>query len=85
MNELYLAIGKLIRSGTSYDDILREVKRSYLEWLIESCRGNQCRAARVIGVHRNTMNRLVHELGIDTRSLRYLPTTHSTPTTTERK
>lgn len=50
-------------------DFERSVKRQYLVTVLIENKFNQCRAAKVLGVHRNTVCRLLHELDIDLRVL----------------
>ena len=38
--------------------------------MLEENKGNQCRAARELGMHRNTLSRTLTELKIDVRQLR---------------
>ena len=38
--------------------------------VLQENNGNQCRAARQLGMHRNTLSRTISELKIDMRQLR---------------
>jgi len=38
--------------------------------VLEICRGNQCKAARALQMHRNTLSRTLHELNIRASDVR---------------
>jgi Fis family transcriptional regulator len=48
----------------TYREIVHVVKKRFVTRVLESNGGNQCKAARELGMHRNTMHRTIHELGI---------------------
>ncbi|MGB8771964.1 MAG: helix-turn-helix domain-containing protein [Candidatus Korobacteraceae bacterium] len=37
---------------------------------MQDCKGNQCKAARQLGMHRNTLSRTIAELKLDAKGLR---------------
>jgi two-component system nitrogen regulation response regulator GlnG len=55
--------GILPASGL-YDRILHEIERPLLELTLDQCRGNQLRAAEVLGLNRNTLRKKIQALGI---------------------
>jgi Fis family transcriptional regulator, factor for inversion stimulation protein len=57
-------------SGIRYDDAVREFKRQYLREVLIAHRGNQCKAAEELGMHRNTLSRAMAELGLDLAEVR---------------
>jgi Fis family transcriptional regulator len=56
--------------GVSYDEAVREFKRRYLLQVLVNHRGNQCKAAEELGMHRNTLSRTLTELEMDTTQIR---------------
>jgi two-component system nitrogen regulation response regulator GlnG len=48
-----------------YDRILREVEKPLITISLAAARGNQIRAAHLLGVNRNTLRKKIRELGID--------------------
>src|SRR5579864_9059743 len=48
-----------------YDRILREVERPLIAISLAACRGNQIRAAQLLGLNRNTLRKKIRELGIE--------------------
>jgi Fis family transcriptional regulator, factor for inversion stimulation protein len=57
-------------SGIRYEDALREFKKQYLREVLVANRGNQCKAAEELGMHRNTLSRAMAELGLDLAEVR---------------
>jgi DNA-binding NtrC family response regulator len=51
-------------SGIRYEEAVREFKRQYLREVLIANRGNQCKAAEELGMHRNTLSRTMAELGL---------------------
>jgi two-component system nitrogen regulation response regulator GlnG len=48
-----------------YDRILAEVERPLFQLTLSATRGNQVRAAEVLGLNRNTLRKRINDLGID--------------------
>jgi DNA-binding NtrC family response regulator len=57
-------------SGIRYEDAVREFKKQYLRQVLLSNRGNQCKAADELGMHRNTLSRTMADLGLDLAEVR---------------
>jgi DNA-binding NtrC family response regulator len=57
-------------SGIRYEDAVREFKRAYLREVLIAHRGNQCKAAEELGMHRNTLSRAMAELGLSLTDVR---------------
>ncbi len=51
--------------GITYAEAVRAFKRRFLLQVLAGHNGNQCKAAEELGVHRNTLSRMIAELGID--------------------
>ena len=51
--------------GTLYDRVLAEVERPLIEAMLARHGGNQLRAARAIGLNRNTLRKRLDTLGIE--------------------
>jgi two-component system nitrogen regulation response regulator GlnG len=47
-----------------YDRVIREVERPLILLTLEATRGNQLRAARLLGLNRNTLRKKIRELDI---------------------
>ena len=59
-----------LTDGTLYDRIIGEVERPLIETMLARHGGNQLRAARAMGINRNTLRKRLDDLAIDTRSER---------------
>ena len=47
-----------------YANVIRDVERPLIAVTLDSTRGNQLKAARILGVNRNTLRKRIRELGI---------------------
>ena len=56
--------------GITYAEAVREFKRRFLMEVLAHHKGNQCKAAKELGVHRNTLSRTIAELEIDPAQIR---------------
>jgi Fis family transcriptional regulator, factor for inversion stimulation protein len=63
--ELDNLVTQMRAGGITYDEAVREFKRRFLLDVLAGHRGNQCKAAKELGVHRNTLSRILAELEID--------------------
>ncbi len=52
------------QAGLGYDFLLKVTKKQFIIGALERNKWNQCRAARDLQVHRNTLNRTMSELNI---------------------
>jgi Fis family transcriptional regulator len=69
-DQLEALILQMYNSNILYSEAVREFKKRFIITVLEENRGNQCKAARELGMHRNTLGRTMQELKIDVRSLR---------------
>jgi len=63
-------VAQMYSSGILYSEAVREFKKRFIMNVLQQNRGNQCKAARELGMHRNTLSRTITELKIDVRQLR---------------
>jgi Fis family transcriptional regulator len=68
--ELDSLVTQMHSSGIGYDEAVREFKKQYLREVLMAHRGNQCKAADELGMHRNTLSRAMAELGLDLAEVR---------------
>ena len=68
--ELDGLITQMHSAGVSYTEAVRQFKRRYIFEVLAHHKGNQCKAAEELGMHRNTLSRTMQELKIDVRPLR---------------
>jgi Fis family transcriptional regulator, factor for inversion stimulation protein len=68
--ELESLVTQMHTGGITYSEAVREFKKRYLLEVLASHRGNQCKAAKELGMHRNTLSRTIAELNIDPLQIR---------------
>jgi Fis family transcriptional regulator, factor for inversion stimulation protein len=61
---------QMYRSGTSYSEAVSEFQKAFLIAVLRDVNGNQVRAARQLGMHRNSLRRNLQELDLDIESMR---------------
>ena len=68
--ELDNLVTQMHNGGITYEEAVREFKKRYLIEVLAHHRGNQCKAAKELGMHRNTLSRTIAELQIDPSQIR---------------
>ena len=68
--ELDALITQMHTAGISYADAIRQLKRRYILEVLAHHKGNQCKAATELGMHRNTLSRTLAELDMNTAQIR---------------
>jgi Fis family transcriptional regulator, factor for inversion stimulation protein len=68
--ELDSLVIQMHSAGISYADAVRQFKRRYILEVLANHKGNQCKAAEELGMHRNTLSRTLAELDMDTAQIR---------------
>jgi Fis family transcriptional regulator, factor for inversion stimulation protein len=69
-DQLEALVLQMYKSNILYSEGVREFKKRFILTVLQENKGNQCRAARELGMHRNTLSRTIDELRIDVRQLR---------------
>ena len=68
--ELDNLVTQMHSTGVRYDDAVRQFKRQYILEVLRANRGNQCKAADELGMHRNTLSRTMDELQLEVAEVR---------------
>ena len=68
--ELDILVAQMHADGVSYEEAVREFKRRFLLQVLANHRGNQCKSAEELGMHRNTLSRTLAELDLDRAQIR---------------
>ena len=55
-SRLQRLVAELIDNGIRLEQAMRELERQFILVALERHRGNRSRAARSLGIHRNTLN-----------------------------
>ncbi|HTY44676.1 MAG TPA: helix-turn-helix domain-containing protein [Patescibacteria group bacterium] len=59
------------KHGVIYKSVMETVEKPLFEHILEITEGNQLKAARILGINRNTMRAKIKKLGIDVRRWKY--------------
>jgi Fis family transcriptional regulator len=68
--QLESIVGQMYHAGMRFDEAVREFQKTFVLIVLRQERGNQCKAADKLGMHRNTLHRTIAGLQIDVNSIR---------------
>lgn len=60
-DQLESLVGMLVDRGILLEEAVTEFEKKFIKRVLERANGNQCRAAKVLGIHRNTLSRKIGE------------------------
>ena len=55
--QLDTLVGLMVERGIHFDEAVNEFEKKFIKRVLDRSRGNQSRAARLLGIHRNTLSR----------------------------
>jgi Fis family transcriptional regulator, factor for inversion stimulation protein len=61
-------IEEMVSKGILYDEARREFERRFIARALVRSNGNLCRAAAILGIHRNTLSRKIAEYRLTPRT-----------------
>ncbi len=64
-DQLESLIGMMVDRGILLGEAVTEFEKKFIKRVLERVNGNQSRAARVLGIHRNTLSRKVGAYKLD--------------------
>ena len=64
-DQLESIVLQMYRAGLCCSEAVREFQKAFILTVLKDQRGNQCSAAKILGIHRNTLRRAIRELAID--------------------
>lgn len=70
-DQLEALIGQLADRGILLEEAVAEFERRFIKHVMDSEEGNQSRAARTLGIHRNTLGRKLEEYKLDRNGRRH--------------
>jgi Fis family transcriptional regulator, factor for inversion stimulation protein len=65
-DQLEALIQQMVEKGIRYDAVVQDFEKCYISRVLERVKGNQSRAARTLGMHRNTLSRKIAEYSLTT-------------------
>jgi Fis family transcriptional regulator len=63
--QLESVVLQMYKAGVGCSEAVREFQKAFILTVLKDQRGNQCKAAERLGIHRNTLRRTIRELEID--------------------
>ncbi len=63
--QLESLVGMMIDRGILLEEAVTEFEKKFIKRVLEHSKGNQCRAAKVLGIHRNTLSRKIDAYHLD--------------------
>ena len=68
--QLETLVLRMHRTGILYFEALKEFRKQFIVAVLREADWNRSKAARVLGMHRNTLVRTLRELNVDMHALR---------------
>ncbi|HEV2290019.1 MAG TPA: helix-turn-helix domain-containing protein [Candidatus Acidoferrales bacterium] len=69
-DQLEALVGQMVERGILLEEAVAEFERRFIKRAIDQSGGNQTRAARVLGIHRNTLSRKIGEYKLESNGHR---------------
>ena len=64
-DQLESLVGMMVERGILLEEAVTEFEKRFIKRVLERSSGNQSRAAKVLGIHRNTLSRKVEEYDLN--------------------
>jgi len=61
-------ISEMVESGVFFQDAVTEFESKYIRQVLHQFGGNQSKAAKALGIHRNTLGRKMEEYHLTSRN-----------------
>ncbi len=69
-DQLEALISQMVEQGIAYADAINEFEKRFIKRVLDNSNGNQSKAARELGIHRNTLGRKIEDFKLDHRPRR---------------
>jgi transcriptional regulator with PAS, ATPase and Fis domain len=60
-------VGQMVERGIMFQEAVGEFEKRFIKRVLDRSNGNQSRAAKVLGIHRNTLSRKIGTYKLDRR------------------
>ncbi|HUX09802.1 MAG TPA: helix-turn-helix domain-containing protein [Terriglobia bacterium] len=64
-DQLDALVNELIEHGILFEDAVSEFEKRFIRGILEKNNGNTSKAAKALGIHRNTLSRKIAALKLD--------------------
>lgn len=68
--QLEALVGQMIERGILFEEAVGEFEKRFIKRVLDRADGNQSHAAKLLGIHRNTLSRKIAEYKLDERGRR---------------
>ena len=58
-DQLEALVGQMVDRGILFDEAINEFEKRFIRRALDRSKGNQSRAAKLLGIHRNTLSRKI--------------------------
>lgn len=58
-------VSQMVDRGILFGEAVGEFEKRFIKRVLDRADGNQCRAAKMLGIHRNTLSRKIGEYKLD--------------------
>ncbi|MBZ5529071.1 MAG: histidine kinase [Acidobacteriia bacterium] len=58
-------VTQMVERGILFDEAIGEFEKRFIKRVLDRANGNQCRAAQILGIHRNTLSRKIGQYKLD--------------------
>lgn len=58
-------VSKMVEHGIAYPDAVNEFEKRFIKKVLEENSGNRSKAAKALGIHRNTLSRKIEDFNLD--------------------
>jgi DNA-binding protein Fis len=69
-DQLEALVGQMVERGILFQEAVGEFEKRFIKRVLDRANGNQSRAAKVLGIHRNTLSRKIEGYNLDNRPRR---------------
>ncbi len=70
-DQLESLVGQMVERGILFDEAINEFEKRFIKRVLDRAHGNQSRAARALGIHRNTLSRKIGLYKLENRPYRH--------------
>jgi DNA-binding protein Fis len=60
-------VGQMVERGILFQEAVGEFEKRFIKRVLDRNNGNQSRAAKILGIHRNTLSRKIFAYKLDHR------------------
>jgi DNA-binding protein Fis len=64
-------VGQMVEHGILFQEAVGEFEKRFIKRVLDRSKGNQSRAAKILGIHRNTLSRKIFTYKLDRRPHRH--------------